>query len=108
MGVLDSLMNRYGGDLNQLVGKFESSGLGDKVQSWIGTGSNHSVSGQEIKQALGQDEVDQVAREAGVSSDQAADELARDLPNAVDKATPDGSIPGIDDVKKALGGLLGG
>jgi uncharacterized protein YidB (DUF937 family) len=38
--------------------------------------------------------------------DQAADELSRDLPRAVDKATPEGQVPGLDEVKKAFSGLF--
>jgi uncharacterized protein YidB (DUF937 family) len=105
MDLLDSLVGKYGGDLNQLVSKFEAAGLGDKVKSWISTGQNEPISKDEVKQALGND-VDEVARRDGVGPDEAADKLASELPNAVDRATPDGSIPSADDVKKALTGLV--
>ena len=44
MGTLDKLMEKYGDDLDGLVEKFRSSGLGDKVESWIGTGQNEQIS----------------------------------------------------------------
>jgi uncharacterized protein YidB (DUF937 family) len=92
LATLDSLVERYRGDLNGLVRKFESSGVGEKVKSWIGTGENESISANEIKNALGS-ELDEFAAKVGIGRDEAADELAQSLPDAVDKATPTGSIP---------------
>jgi hypothetical protein len=37
MGLLDSLVEKYGGDFNELVAKFEAVELGERFQSWIGT-----------------------------------------------------------------------
>jgi uncharacterized protein YidB (DUF937 family) len=96
MGTLDSLMSKYGDDLNELVAKFESSGFGEKVQSWIGTGENETISPGEVKQALGQDEIDRLAQEAGVQPDEFADKVSRELPGAIDKATPQGVIPSVE------------
>ena len=93
MKALDSLMEKYGDDLNGLVDKFRSSGLGEKVESWIGTGQNEAITRDEIKRGFGQDEIDRIARESGKSSDEVADELSRELPRAVDEATPTGQIP---------------
>ena len=53
MGTIESLLDEHVGDLNNLVGKFEASGLGDKVKSWIGTGPNESIGADDIKRALG-------------------------------------------------------
>jgi uncharacterized protein YidB (DUF937 family) len=107
MGALDSLMKNFNDDLDRLKSRFEASGLGKKIESWIGKGENEQISAGEVKQALGQDELDRVARETGVDADQAADELARELPSAVDEATPEGRIPSLDEVKQRLSGLLG-
>jgi uncharacterized protein YidB (DUF937 family) len=106
MSTIDSLIEKHGGDLKQLVKKFEDAGLGDRIKSWIGTGENKPVSADEVKQALGPDEVKQLADQDGIDPDQAAQSLANDLPVAVDKVTPDGSIPSVDEVKKALTGLI--
>ena len=48
MGAIDSLLEDREGDLANLVAKFESSGLGDKVKSWIGTGANESIGADDI------------------------------------------------------------
>jgi uncharacterized protein YidB (DUF937 family) len=92
MAALDSLMEKYGDDLNELKRKFESSGLGDKVKSWIGTGENDPITADEVKQGLGEDEVHQLAEQSGRSPDDVADELSRELPRAVDEATPSGQV----------------
>ena len=93
MGTLDKMMEKYGDDLNGLVEKFRSSGLGEKVESWIGTGQNEQITKEEVTRGLGQDEIDRMAQESGKSSDEVADELSRELPRAVDEATPTGQIP---------------
>jgi uncharacterized protein YidB (DUF937 family) len=91
MGTLDSLLEEHGGDLNKLVDKFESSGMGDKVKSWIGTGPNEPIEAHDIKKALGR-EVSELAAKLGIGEDEAAEELAQKLPDAVDKATPNGAL----------------
>ncbi|MFE2475392.1 YidB family protein [Streptomyces sp. NPDC059389] len=78
------------GGLMDMLGK---SGLADQAQSWVGTGDNKPVSGAQIAEALPDDTLQQVAAQAGVSPEQAADEIARSLPQAVDKLSPAGSIP---------------
>ncbi|RSS54413.1 DUF937 domain-containing protein [Streptomyces sp. WAC07061] len=81
--------NPLGGLLDMLT----RSGLADQAQSWIGTGENQPVSGSQIKEALPDDALRQAAQQAGVSPDEAADQLARTLPQAVDKLTPNGQVP---------------
>ena len=100
MATVDSLLEKYRDDLNGLVQRFESSGLGEKVKSWIGTGPNESISADQIKSALGS-ELDQLAAKIGIGKDEAADELAESLPNAIDKATPTGSLPSSDRAQQA-------
>ncbi|KQX54955.1 MULTISPECIES: YidB family protein [unclassified Streptomyces] len=81
--------NPLGGLLDMLT----RSGLADQAQSWVGTGRNQPVDGAQIAEALPDDTLRQVARDAGVSPQEAADEIARSLPQAVDKLTPDGAVP---------------
>jgi uncharacterized protein YidB (DUF937 family) len=46
--------------------------------------------------AFGEDEIDRLAKEAGVQPDEYADQVSRELPGAIDKATPQGSIPSVE------------
>lgn len=114
-GILNSVMKMFqGGDdtpagdgMAKVVGEFQNSGLGDKVQSWIGTGDNAPVSAQEVERAMGP-EVDQIAAQAGVSHQEAANGLADVLPQAVDKLTPEGKMPDMGALGDMLGKFLGG
>jgi uncharacterized protein YidB (DUF937 family) len=89
------LLGMLGGSqgLNNVVSQLQSGGLGQKVQSWIGTGGNQQVSGQELTSALGQDKVDQISKQTGMGQNQVASELAQQLPQVVDHLTPDGHVP---------------
>jgi uncharacterized protein YidB (DUF937 family) len=96
-----------GGTLDKPLDGFKQSGMESKAASWVGTGENQPVSADEVEQALGPAAIDEVAREAGVSRDQAREGLARVLPTMVDRMTPEGKLPSYDEVQgmwsKALG-----
>jgi uncharacterized protein YidB (DUF937 family) len=76
-----------------LVNMFKSSGLGDQVQSWMSTGANQAVVGQDIAEVFGQDRIAQIAQVLGVTPQQAAEQLAQHIPNLIDKITPNGQLP---------------
>jgi uncharacterized protein YidB (DUF937 family) len=90
--------------LDAVLEKFKASGFDDKVQSWISKGKNAALSADEVKSALG-GELDKYAAKAGVAKDQAADGIAKALPELVDKLTPDGVVPSADKVKTELSSL---
>jgi uncharacterized protein YidB (DUF937 family) len=96
-----------GGGLGSLLGKFQSAGLGNKAQSWVSGQTNESLSGQEVRQALGNEQVEQMAQQSGMSSDDAADSLAGIIPDTVNELTPDGQIPDQTTMQQRLGGLAG-
>lgn len=97
-----------GGGLGGLIGQLQGSGLGDQVQSWIGGGDNKAVSGDDLENAVGADTVDKLARDAGVSHQEAKDGLAQILPQVVDKLSPGGKLPDAGGLGDLLGGFLGG
>ncbi|MER6392025.1 YidB family protein [Streptomyces sp. NPDC001523] len=85
-----------GGGNNPLGGLMDmltKSGLVDQAQSWVGTGENKAVTGAQIAEALPNETLQKVAEQTGVSPEHAADQIAQSLPRAVDKLTPDGSLP---------------
>ncbi len=108
--VVMGLMNNSGG-LSGLLGKFQQGGLGDLVQSWVGTGSNLPISAEQIQQVLGSGALGDIASKLGIQPEQAAGELSQALPNVVDKLTPGGQLPAEGDLmataQQMLGKLLG-
>jgi uncharacterized protein YidB (DUF937 family) len=106
-GGLGSLLggSGAGGMLPGLLEKLTQGGLGAKAQSWVGTGDNQPVSGQEVESALGADTVEQVAQQAGVSHDEARDGLAQVLPHVVDHLTPEGKVASDNEVQDRLANL---
>jgi uncharacterized protein YidB (DUF937 family) len=95
------------GGLAGLLDQFMGAGLGDKADSWVGTGKNEAISGDEVEQALGSDKVDELAQKAGVSHDEAKEGMAEVLPKVVDKVTPQGEVPDTGSLQEMLAKLLG-
>jgi len=96
-GVMDGLTRLTGGgegalDLGEIVSKLQSGGLGEQVSSWLGDGTNAEVSGDELKNALGEDKVSEMARTMGVDTGTATERLKDVLPSLVDKASSGGSL----------------
>ncbi|MFF1658436.1 YidB family protein [Streptomyces sp. NPDC058251] len=89
--------------LGGLLDMLTKSGLTEEAQSWIGTGQNKPVTGEQVAQAIPDDTLQNVAEQAGVSPEQAADHIAQVLPQAVDKLTPEGRLPSgsLEDIIKA-------
>ena len=103
MGLLN---NPQSGGLSGLLEKFKASGLGDQAASWVGTGDNAPVSGDQIQNALGGDFITQIASKLGVDASQASGGLAQLLPTLIDKLTPNGAVPADgDQLAQGLAGL---
>ena len=82
-----------GGGLGNLLAQFEQAGLGNAVQSWVGTGANQAISADQIAAALGSDTVAQLAQQIGLPPGDTASHLSELLPQVVDRLTPNGAVP---------------
>jgi len=80
------------GDLQGLVNKLQQGGLSDQVQSWLGNGTNLPVTVDQLRAALGNEQVQQIARQLGLPIDGALKLLAEYLPTTVDQASPNGTL----------------
>lgn len=98
------LLNQHGG-LSGVLDKFKEGGLASQVASWVGTGENMQISGDQIAQVLGNGQLAEMAAKFGITPDVLASQLAQHLPSVVDKLTPDGSVP--TDTSGILGQLMG-
>ena len=81
------------GGLGELVDRFKQNGHGDTAESWVGTGPNKDVAPHQLEQAIGPDVLDNLTQQTGLSREEILSRLSRELPQAVDKYTPDGRIP---------------
>ena len=90
------------GGLNDLLRQFEGSGHGDAAQSWIGRGENAQISPAAIEAALGSEQVDSLAEQAGLSRVGLLEGLSQELPGFVDQLTPDGRIPTDEEADRML------
>ena len=89
-----------GGGLSKVLENAHASGLSAQADSWVGTGENQPVSGQEIRGVVGDDAVKEVAQQAGISEDEAADVLAKVVPHVVSGLTPAGQVPSEDELSQ--------
>jgi uncharacterized protein YidB (DUF937 family) len=106
-GILQMIQNQPGG-LPGLVQSFHDKGMGGLVSSWVSTGPNPPISGDQVHQVLGSDQVKELAAKAGINPDVASTAIAQLLPSIVDKLTPNGSVPDHGNVMSMVGGLLQG
>jgi uncharacterized protein YidB (DUF937 family) len=91
--LVTDVLQKHGG-VQGVVQQFESKGFGPTVRSWVGTGANQPISPDQIHQALGPDLIQQLAAKTGLSVAELTQRLAQVLPEAVDRMTPDGEVPG--------------
>ena len=89
--------------LNGLVQRFQQNGLGDKINSWIGTGTNQPIAPDQVHQALGSETVDELSRQTGVPHQDLLSQLSEALPALIDKLTPNGRLPNQSDMARFTG-----
>jgi len=92
VSVVNGILEQHGG-LQGVVSEFEKNGLGDTVKSWVGTGTNQSVSPAQVHQVLGPNLLQQLSVKSGMSVEDLLQKLSQVLPQAVDHLTPGGTIP---------------
>jgi uncharacterized protein YidB (DUF937 family) len=81
------------GGLGELVDRFKQSGHGETAESWVGTGPNKPVTPPQLEQAIGPDVLETLSKQTGLSREELLARLSRELPDAVDKYTPQGRLP---------------
>ena len=84
--------NPQTGGVQGLVQQFQSKGLGDVVNSWIGNGANQPITGDQIAKVVGQDRLNAIASKVGMQPDQVSGLIAQHLPDVIDKLTPSGKL----------------
>lgn len=93
------------GGLQALLEQFQRAGFGEQASSWVSTGDNLPLPPGAIGQVFGDETLAQIARQAGVSEADASAGLAHLLPEVVDRVTPDGQAPDLDQLVASVASL---
>ncbi len=80
------------GGLGELIDRFRQAGQGDTADSWVRQGPNQPVAPRDLEQAIGPDVLATLERQTGLPREELLARLSRDLPDAVDRYTPDGRL----------------
>jgi uncharacterized protein YidB (DUF937 family) len=101
-GLLGQMLGGLGGasaggflseGLRELIERFKQSGQAETAESWIKTGPNKPCTASQLEQAIGTEAMENLTRQTGLSRDELTAKLCRELPDAVDKYTPEGRLP---------------
>ncbi len=101
-GLLGQLSSSLGGasaggilstGLGELLDRFKQSGQGDTADSWVKTGPNKPCTAAQLEKAIGPEVLETLTKQTGLSREELVSRLCRELPEAVDKYTPEGRIP---------------
>ncbi|CAN5293742.1 hypothetical protein BH11PLA2_BH11PLA2_51380 [soil metagenome] len=78
--------------LEDLLNQFKDKGLGNIVNSWVGTGPNHLITPEQVQHGLGEEHINALAMESGLPPEEVSKKLATLLPGMIDKMTPEGKV----------------
>jgi uncharacterized protein YidB (DUF937 family) len=106
-GLLSLLASQPGG-LSGLLQLFTSKGIGNIAQSWISPGQNLPISAEQLHSVFGNDQLQQLAQQAGIAPEHAGSAISQMLPQIVDQLTPQGNIPQQGDLMSMGLSLLKG
>jgi uncharacterized protein YidB (DUF937 family) len=93
-----SIGGMLSGGLQDLVNSFKQAGHGEVADSWVGRGPNKQVAPPQLEQAIGPEVLKTLSEQTGLSREELLARLSKNLPDAVDKYTPDGRIPTAADL----------
>jgi uncharacterized protein YidB (DUF937 family) len=96
-----SVGDLLGSGLRELVNTFKEAGHSEVANSWVGDGPNKPIAPSELEQAIGPEVLATLSRQTGLPREEIVSRLSRNLPDAVDKYTPEGRLPSENDLRGA-------
>ena len=102
-----AFIQSHPGGLAGLLQQFTAAGLGREAGSWVSTGQNLPISGEQLTQVLGPSNVRSLSEQFNVSPDSASTGLASLLPALIDHLTPKGRIDPETPLTASLSALRG-
>src|SRR5262245_53771702 len=102
-------MLQQGGGLSSVLDQFRGNGMAAQADSWVGTGANMGLSGDQLQQVLGGSALGNIASQLGMNQGQASSAMAQILPELINQLTPGGQVSGDhnDIISKGLSLLRG-
>ncbi|MBI2740869.1 MAG: DUF937 domain-containing protein [Rhodospirillales bacterium] len=94
-GLLGGLLS---GGLGDLLAQFQGAGKGDAANSWIGTGQNQPIAPHELSQVITPEQMEFLTQRTGLARGELLAGLSEQLPQLVDRLTPDGRLPTADEM----------
>jgi uncharacterized protein YidB (DUF937 family) len=107
-GGLDDLLGQIlgggaaAGGLGGLLEQMRRAGMADQADSWVQRGPNLPISPDALDQIFGRGGMSEIARQAGISEDEARSGLSELLPEVVDRVTPNGNVPDMDSLASSV------
>src|SRR5215475_6940528 len=108
-GALSMILNYINspevGGIAGLERMFQQKGLGSIISSWIGTGQNLPISGDQLQSVMQGGALQNMASKSGMDVSQLTSLFSKLMPHAVDRMTPNGQIPDSNAVSQMMKGL---
>jgi uncharacterized protein YidB (DUF937 family) len=90
------------GGLGALLKQFQQNGHAETANSWVGTGPNKDISEQDLAKSLGEDDISSLSQQTGMSRGDLLSALRQELPNIIDRLTPQGRVPAPHEMSQQI------
>ena len=98
-GIIGALLT---GGMMDLVQQFRGAGRSDAVDSGVARGENRDVSPDDLSEVLTEQQIAFLTKRSGLSRPELLKGLSDQLPQVVDRLTPDGRLPTTEEMQRRM------
>ena len=98
-GIIGALLT---GGMMDLVQQFRGAGRSEAVDSWVAPGENRAVSPDDLSEVLTEQQIAFLTQRTGLSRQELLRGLSDQLPQVVDRLTPDGRLPTAEEMQRRV------
>jgi uncharacterized protein YidB (DUF937 family) len=93
-GILEQITDTLGsgGGLGDVLDRFRRTGSAEQADSWVRQGPNQPIDRQQVEAAIDPETISELSAQTGLSREELLERISHDLPDAVDKMTPNQDI----------------